>query len=75
MTLYETKDYIEQVMAHLNKQDSELLEMRYWHKMKHREIAKEIGVSRGRVEQKLKHVLKNIRLYIITRLDKRLPLN
>ena len=56
MTLYETKDYIEQVMAHLNEQDSELLEMRYWHKMKYKEIAKEIGVSHTRVEQKLKCV-------------------
>lgn len=75
MTSYETKDYIEQVMARLNEKDSALLEMRYWHKMKHREIAEEIGISRTRVEQKLRDVLKNIRWYVITRLDKRLPLN
>jgi RNA polymerase sigma factor (sigma-70 family) len=75
MTPYETKDYIEQVMARLNKEDSELLEMRYWHKMKFREIGAEIGISHTRVEQKLRDVLKNIRWYVITRLDKALPLN
>ena len=75
MTSYETKDYIEQVMARLNEEDSTLLEMRYWHKMNHREIGEEVGLSRSRVEQKLRDVLKNIRWFVITRLDKRLPLN
>ena len=75
MTPYETKDYIEQVMARLSEEDSALLEMRYWYKMKYREIAKEIGTSGTRVEQKLRDVLKNIRWYVITKLDKRLPLN
>ena len=75
MTSYETKDYIEQVMARLNNEDSELLEMRYWHKMKLREIGEEIDVSRARVEIKLRDVLKNIRRFVITRLDKALPLN
>jgi RNA polymerase sigma factor (sigma-70 family) len=67
---YETKDYAEHLINNLTTQESEIIDMRYWHDMTFDEIGKELGVCRNGARNRLLSILKKCRGFIYREVDK-----
>jgi len=74
MMTYEKKDYIEQVIKHLEPEEAEIIRMRFWYNMTFKEIGKEVGVCSSAIGQRIFRTLKKCRLSIVKMLD-RPPVN
>ena len=69
MTAYETKDYIENVIKHLEPEEVEIIRMRFWHNMTFNEIGKEIGVCGSAIGKRIFKTLKKCRSQIVKIID------
>lgn len=70
MTTYETKDYIENVIKHLEPEEAEIIRMRFWYNMTLNEIGKEIGVCGSAIGQRIFRTLKKCRSHIVKVIDR-----
>lgn len=70
MTAYETKDYIENVIKHLEPEEAEIIRMRFWYNMTFNEIGKEIGVCKSAIGQRIFKILKKCRSHIVKVIDR-----